>query len=133
MTGFTSTTPIPMGIEAHMPIRLFRSIAVMVVLSLCCCQRNEQPHRPTESSATDEMFQKVTVGMNSNEVDQIVVGPYATLTGRFLSDEATRDRCLQASEAHYYYRNLPRTSFIIYFDRQNRVVCKSTTHSSIAY
>jgi hypothetical protein len=79
------------------------------------------------------MFSRVTRGMSRAQVRSIMVGRSTTLTGNILKDAMARDRCPGASEAYYYYRNLPKASFAVYIDDGGNVVCKAVSYNSIAY
>src|ERR1043166_6457752 len=97
-------------------------------------RRGVQPSGPDESAVTDEMFARVHDGMSVDDVERVMRGRHSDVSPSDRRAAAKRDRCASMPvQAFYYYRNLPRQSFTVFFDAGGRVCCKSATYNTIAY
>jgi hypothetical protein len=80
---------------------------------------------PTESQATVASFDRVTMGMNKQQVASLLGDPSGELVGPFLRDFLPKSRCVHSgfsSVTHYY--KYADSSFFVFWNSTGRVVCK---------
>lgn len=104
----------------------------VIALALAIYLRARPDSAITLSNANDVSFATIVKGDDQSRVRGLLGTPSGETRRELISQLLTESECtrLRPARAEYFYRT-PRPSFVVYYDENNKVVCKEARELAI--